>query len=348
MRLFGGRSFLQETVLRAALLDVPGKVVIVTRDGWVDAAVREVRSLAGNGGADGKKIPLEKFVIIGEPCGKNTAPAVALVCGYLLETRKGSPLAEPNVLVLPSDHIITDTENFARDVEVASVCSREKSVVVFGIPPRSPETGFGYMETTGDGGKIAGVVHFKEKPDEEAAKEYVRSGKYYWNSGLYGVRADVFLEELEKYAPDVFRAFDVDMSGLTWDNHGGIGVLRGAAVEAAYRDTPSVSIDYAVSEKSGRVVMVKAVFDWDDAGTWDSLAKYGEAASGLAAEFSSARNFVYADMPVALCGVEDLCVIIQNGKALVMKKGFGNEVKKIAENWKEVSGDLRKTGKNRS
>jgi mannose-1-phosphate guanylyltransferase/mannose-6-phosphate isomerase len=334
MRLFDGRSFLQETVLRALSLDVPGKIIIVTRKLWVDTVAGEIRALANpaENSADGKKMPLQKIMIIGEPCGKNTAPAAALVSHYLLNRKDSGDT--PNVLVLPSDHIITNRENFARDVETASAHSLGNNIVVFGIPPRSAETGFGYIEAAGDSGdgKTAKVAHFKEKPDEKTAKEYVLSGKWYWNSGLYGFRPDFYLEELEKHAPDVFRAFDADLSALTCETAGETRVLRDSAlVEAAYRNTPALSIDYAVSEKSGSVIMVKAAFDWDDAGTWDSLAKYGEAASGLAAAVSSHNNFVYADIPVALCGVEDLCVIIRNGKALVMKKGFGNEVKNIAE-----------------
>jgi mannose-1-phosphate guanylyltransferase/mannose-6-phosphate isomerase len=333
MRLFGGRSFLQETVARAALLDVPGKIIIVTRKRWVDMTAEELLALAEKG-AGGKKFPLEKIVLIGEPCGKNTAPAAALVCNYLLKGRAAGET--PNLLVLPSDHIITDTENFVRDGETACACSMKNAIVVFGIPPRSAETGFGYIEVAeGDGdGKTAKVARFKEKPDERTAKEYIRSGKHYWNSGLYGFRPDFYLGELAKYAPDVFRAFDSCGGAFTQDAVGGIGVLRDSAdagIEAAYRNTPSVSIDYAVSEKSDSVVMVKAAFDWDDAGTWDAVSKYEEAASGRAAAVLSENNFVYSDVPVALCGVEDLCVIIQNGRALVMKKGYGNEVKKIAE-----------------
>jgi mannose-1-phosphate guanylyltransferase len=317
-------------------------------------AAEEIRSLSG-GVTDGKTIPLEKIVIIGEPCGKNTAPAAALVCAYLLKEAGEAPGGPPNVLVLPSDHIITDTDAFVRDVKTAAAVSLDNNIVVFGIPPRSAETGFGYMEAA-DGdekdGKTAKVARFKEKPDEKTAEEYVESGKYYWNSGLYGFRPDFYLKELEQYAEDVFRAFDVDLGVLTETHGDGLRVLSdsaAAAIEAAYRDTPSLSIDYAVSEKSGSVVMVKAAFDWDDAGTWDAVAnafaQYGVSAgtnavanaaantpaSGLAAEVSSHDNFVYSDIPVALCGVEGLRVIIQNGRALVMKKGFSNEVKKIVE-----------------
>jgi mannose-1-phosphate guanylyltransferase/mannose-6-phosphate isomerase len=333
MRPFGGKSFLQETILRATMLDVSGRIIIVTQDKWVDEVVRETRDLLEDAATKGKRIPPEKIVVIGEPCGKNTAPAAALVCRYLLDSRRNDPYAETNVLALPSDHIITGMESFIRDVNTAAACSRQNNIVVFGVPSRSPETGFGYMEAEKDHSvdKIVGIAHFKEKPNEETAKEYVRLGNYYWNAGLYGFRAAVFLEELKAYAPEVFRSLDIDMSELIWDDSDGIAVVRGAAFEAAYRDTPAVSIDYAVSEKSARVVMIKAAFDWDDAGTWDSLAKYEEAAAGLAAEVASARNFVYSDIPVALCGVKDLCVIIQNGRALVMKKGFGNEVKKVTE-----------------
>ncbi|MDR1149115.1 MAG: mannose-1-phosphate guanylyltransferase [Spirochaetaceae bacterium] len=334
IRLFGGVSFFQETLRRAFLLDVPGKIIIITRKNWIHLVLEDIQALMETDTGD-KKIPPDKLVVIGEPCGKNTAPALALVSRYLLDARKNNAESDvPNVLVFPSDHIITGMDNFLADVETASGFSAQNNIIVFGIPPHSPETGFGYMEAgeSTDNKEVYKIASFKEKPDANTAAEYVSSGAYYWNSGIYGFRADFYLRELSEYAPDVFRAFDINTKDIQADNNGYAYILRDSdIIDTAYKNAPSISIDYAVSEKSEKVVMVKAAFGWDDAGTWDSVSKYEEAAFGLFGETDSKNNFVCSDVPVALCGVENLCVIIKNGRALVMKKGHGNEIKKILE-----------------
>jgi mannose-1-phosphate guanylyltransferase/mannose-6-phosphate isomerase len=334
IRLFGGMSFFQETLRRAFLLDVSGKIVIVTRKSWIHLVIEDIQALTGTD-TGGKKISPDKLVVIGEPCGKNTAPAMALVSRYLLDTRKNNAGFDiPNVLVFPSDHIITGMQDFLSDVETASGFSAHNNIVVFGIPPHNPETGFGYMEAGESAGnkQVYKIASFKEKPDADTAAEYVSSGTYYWNSGIYGFRADFYLRELSEYAPDVFHAFDINTNDIPVDKNEHAQILCDSdVVDTAYKNTPSISIDYAVSEKSSKVVMVKAAFGWDDAGTWDSVSKYKEAASGLFGETGCENNFVCSDLPVALCGVENLCVVIKNGRALVMKKGYGNEIKKILE-----------------
>jgi mannose-1-phosphate guanylyltransferase/mannose-6-phosphate isomerase len=295
IRLFGGMSFFQETLRRAFLLDVSGKIIIVTRKNWINLALEDIQALMATDTA-GKKIPPEKLVVIGEPCGKNTAPATALVSRYLLDTGKNNASSDnPNVLVFPSDHIITGMQDFLSDVETASGFSAHNNMVVFGIPPHSPETGFGYMETGESTGnkQVYKIASFKEKPDANTAAEYVSSGAYCWNSGIYGFRADFYLRELAEYAPDVFHAFAINTNDIPVDKNGYAQILRGSdVINAAYENTPSISIDYAVSEKSGKIVMVKAAFGWDDAGTWDSVSKYEEAASGLFGETDCENNFV--------------------------------------------------------
>jgi mannose-1-phosphate guanylyltransferase/mannose-6-phosphate isomerase len=334
IRLFGGVSFFQETLRRAFLLDVPGKIIIITRKNWIHLVLEDIHALTESD-IGGKKIPPDKLVVIGEPCGKNTAPAMALASRYLLDIHKNSVESEvPNVLVFPSDHVITGMENFVSDIETASGFSAQNNIVVFGIPPHCPETGFGYMEAGESIGnkQVCKIASFKEKPDVDTAAEYLSSGIYYWNSGIYGFRADFYLRELSEYAPDVFHAFNINTNDIPVDKDGCAHILRDSdVINTAYKKSPSISIDYAVSEKSSKVVMVKAAFGWDDAGTWDSVSKYEEAASGLFGEVNSTNNFICSDLPVALCGVENLCVIIKNGRALVMKKGYGNEIKKILE-----------------
>jgi mannose-1-phosphate guanylyltransferase len=180
IRLFGGMSFFQETLRRAFLLDVPGKIIIVTRKSWIHLVIEDIQTLMETD-TGGKKIPPDKLVVIGEPCGKNTAPAMALVSRYLLNTRKNNAQSDvPNVLVFPSDHIITGMENFLPDIETASGFSAQNNIVVFGIPPQSSETGFGYMEAgeSTSNKQVCKVASFKEKPDIKTAAEYVSSGAY--------------------------------------------------------------------------------------------------------------------------------------------------------------------------
>ncbi|MDR3312381.1 MAG: mannose-1-phosphate guanylyltransferase [Spirochaetaceae bacterium] len=329
MSLFEGRSFLQHTVLRALALDPPGKIWVVTRQSWVDLVAADIRALIESPGV-GTRLQ-EKILVMGESRGRNTAPAAAWVCRCLLE--QGADSGPPNVLVLPSDHIILDQRAFRADVQKAAGFSAQNRLMVFGIPPVYPETGYGYIRSGAalDAPGVFEAASFREKPDAQTAAAYIAAGDYFWNSGLYGFRADFFLEELMRYSPGVAAAFSDLGEGFFPEDQGGIAVITGrGGIEKAYDQTPSISIDYAVSEKSTRTAMVRASFDWDDVGSWDSLAKYPAVASKDVAAVYSAGNFVYSDIPVALCGVEDIVVVVKNGRALVMKKGFGYQVKEIA------------------
>jgi mannose-1-phosphate guanylyltransferase/mannose-6-phosphate isomerase len=335
MKLFDEKSFLQTTILRALALKIRGNIIIVTRKKWLDTVIDNVLEIAHSPKhASLKQALYEKIRIIGESAGKNTAPAAALVCRYLLQQETGSA-ADANILVLPSDHIIKDETSFAADMECAASYALENNIMVFGIKPCHAETGFGYIQAGASrAGNVFQVSAFREKPGAETAAAYVASGRYYWNSGLYGFRARFFLEELALHAPAVYQAFTDAACNICFENRRGLFVSRGGpSTDAAYGETPSISIDYAVSEKSARALVVRASFDWDDAGTWDALAKY---APGFPAAFSknlveiqAANNFVYSDIPVSICGIDGLVVVIKNGSALVMKKGAGNWVKEI-------------------
>jgi mannose-1-phosphate guanylyltransferase len=275
------------------------------------------------------RIP-EKLVVMGESRGRNTAPAAAWLCRCLLA--QGAAAGPPNVLVLPSDHIILDQVAFRADVQKAAGFSAQNRLMVFGVKPAYPETGYGYIRSGAPLGTpgVFEAASFREKPDAQTAAEYIASGDYFWNSGVYGFCADFFLEELARHAPDVAAAFREVGASVSLEPRQGIFVMTFCSgIEKAYEQTPSLSIDYAVSEKSERCALVRASFDWDDVGTWDSLAKYPAVASKDITALHSPGNFVYSDIPVALAGVEDLVVVVKNGRALVMKKGFGNSVKEL-------------------
>ncbi|MDR3002012.1 MAG: mannose-1-phosphate guanylyltransferase/mannose-6-phosphate isomerase [Fibromonadaceae bacterium] len=190
-----------------------------------------------------------------EPVGRNTAPAIALACLGLSE--------DDVVLVSPSDHLIRDAEAYSKAVAQAAEFAKAGNLVTFGLKPTGPETGYGYIEAEGDKAK-----RFVEKPDLETAKKYVASGNFYWNSGIFCFKAGVFLEELNKYAPDMLAACKE--------------AYEKAAVEASmvrvhHEDMakiPADSIDYAVMEKSKKVSVVPCAIGWSDLGSFESL--YGE------------------------------------------------------------------------
>ncbi len=323
IRLEDGSSFLQAAVARAFALDVKGDVIIITRESWVTLVTGSVLELLER---TGRANLADRVLVLGEPVGKNTAPPLAWACSYLLSLDRGYV---PNIFVMASDHVITPIESFVRDVRSASRISDDCKLVSLAIRPAYPATGYGYIKAgppvpcVGIEDATAFAVNsFVEKPNLAVATEYLADGGYFWNSGMYAFKADFFLEELAAHRPELARAF----SGLERDTPvtgpSGIRVIASSkSVAAAYGSCESVSIDYAVSEKCARSVSVRATFHWDDVGSWDSFAKYAPAHDEGVMRAESENCFVYSDVPVQLCGVDDLVVVIHGGKALVSKKG---------------------------
>lgn len=336
LRISGGISFLQSALLRAWSLNISGSIHVITRAVWTDLVVSDVQDLA-----ERENLPdlPKKVVVLGEPCGKNTAPAAAWL-SRLLETE--NPGGKSSILLMASDHVIGNTEQFISDTETASWFAENEKLVSFAITPRSPSTGYGYLHA---GSALDSPVSrsapafvtesFREKPDEETAQRFLDEGSWYWNSGLYAFRSDFFLDELEKHAPDIAAAFSPALSP-EYRDIGGIRVVQeDPAVMNAYGTTPSVSIDYAVSEKCDRSVSVVARFDWDDVGSWDSLSRYYDQTESVTARVNAPETWVHSDIPVALCGVEDIIVVIRDGKAFISRKGQTNLLK-------EALAELRK------
>jgi mannose-1-phosphate guanylyltransferase/mannose-6-phosphate isomerase len=329
MALPGGETFLQSAIRRAFQLGIEGDICVVTRKDWTGLVIQDVCELS-----DRMNAPLlrSKVLVMSEPCGKNTAPAIAWTARCLLASGRNRPV---NILMMASDHIITDDTAFARDAATAAWHADRNRLVTFAIPPVDAATGYGYIEAgpalkcdlagAGDSFKVAA---FREKPDAATAEAYLNRGSYYWNSGLYAFRADFFLSELKTHSPAVNEAFASVAGKTVIEDRLGVRVMTSCeGLEAAYRDTPSISIDYAISEKCTATVAVLASFGWDDVGTWDSLAKYFPALGEQDVSVASSNCFVHADLPVALCGVEDVVVVVKNGRVLVCKKGETNLVK---------------------
>ncbi len=329
MTLPEGESFLQTAVRRADNLDIEGDICIVTRKEWIHLVIEDVKNLAAR---MEKPSLLSKVLIMGEPCGKNTAPPIAWTSAYLLSLKRSAPV---NILLMASDHVITPLDVFASDVRTAAWYAERNNLVSFAVTPVKPETGYGYIKAGApvscplDNASAAFTIEaFKEKPDARTARSYLEDGHYFWNSGIYAFRADFYLSELALYCPEITRAFTSLGSKTVIETKYGIRVMTDhEGLDEAYALSPSISIDYAVSEKSKNAVTIRSSFLWDDVGTWDSLSKYYDDMPSNAFPVDSKNCFVFSDLPVALCGVDDLVIIIKNGKVLISKKGETNLVK---------------------
>jgi mannose-1-phosphate guanylyltransferase/mannose-6-phosphate isomerase len=329
MNLPDGLTFLQDALLRAYALKVSGNICVVTRKDWVRLVVADAISLAEK---LGKPELLEKILVMGEPCGRNTAPAIAWTAKYLLSLGRRE---SANVLMMASDHVIKPLDAFIDDALTASWHSDRGNLVSFAIPPTYPATGYGYIKSGESvhcpierASPAFKIDTFKEKPDQSTAREYLDDGHYFWNSGIYAFRADFYLFELERLCPEVHSAFADAGKDFTERKESGVRILESwSGLDDAYAASPSISIDYAISERCARAVTVRASFQWDDVGTWDSLSKYYDALPPEAVAIESRNCFIHSDIPVALCGVDDLVVVIRNGKALVSRKGETNLVK---------------------
>lgn len=300
VKLLGERSLFQETLKRNR--DLGDSLMVVTNEEQYFLAQDE---------ADEIFMGIDSFLL--EGVAKNTAPAIAL-SAMALEP-------EEVMLVVPSDHLIPEVSAYHRSVNGALRLAMKDHLVTFGIQPSSPETGYGYIQAKGEE-----VVAFHEKPNLERAKEYAKSGRHFWNSGMFCFKARVFLEELQAYAPDIFegakRAFEASKSS---------GAMR-RIPRGVMEKIREESIDYAVMEKSQRTRMVQADFAWNDVGSFDALAEeLGSDEQG---------NFVFASKEVALLDVQDLIVVDTSDALLIAQKGSSQKVKEVVSRLKKENPEL--------
>ena len=247
-----------------------------------------------------------------EPLGRNTAPAIALACMALN--------SDEIVLVTPSDHLIKNETAYNRVLERAKILASENYLVTFGITPTFAETGFGYIESIGED-----VKAFHEKPDLATAQSYLDAGNYYWNSGMFCFKAGIFLEELQKYSPDLYGT-----SLQAFNN-----ASKETPIRIKHDDMlaiPEDSIDYAVMEKSDRVKVVPSDIAWSDVGSFDSLAQ--ELPN------DEHNNLVISNKIVSLIDVDDLIIIDTDDALLISKKGSSQKVKEIVNHYKQTNPEL--------
>jgi mannose-1-phosphate guanylyltransferase len=326
----GPRTMLEETAARIRPLVTPSRTYTVA-----DAAqTRTIRRIL-------PRLPRRNLLV--EPRARNTAPSLLLATAAVY-------LRKPDAVVaaLPSDHLIADAARFrARLDAAAAAADRTGSLVTFGIPPTFPSTGYGYIHFGRTGARrfrgleFFAVESFREKPDVETAVEFLRSGEYFWNSGMFVWRVDAFAEKLAKHAPE-WRVF--------WDRL--LEALRPgrparSKLAAIFDDMPATSIDYALMERAEGVLVEEGDFGWSDVGAWSSLAGIwgaddsGNSVRGESVILDSEGTVCYNPGKLtALVGVKDLVIVDSADALLICRKDQDQRVKEILE----ILGKTGKTG----
>jgi mannose-1-phosphate guanylyltransferase / mannose-6-phosphate isomerase len=276
---------------------------------------------------------LEPKAILLEPEGRNTAPAVAIAA---IEILKSDP--DAIMLVMPSDHVIADVPAFHSAIAAAAIAARAGKLVTFGIKPQSAETGYGYIEmgVPLDTSDVRGVTRFVEKPDMATAQSYVSSGKYLWNGGIFLFSARSYLGALKLHAPEIVTACETAMQHASID---GVFVRPDAT---AFASAPSISIDYAVMEKTGNAAVVPVDMGWSDVGSWAALWEIADkdassnAISGDVIVVNSRNNLLRVEggPAIATVGLEDMIVVSTPDAVLVARRDQAQDVKKVVDTLK--------------
>jgi len=303
---------LEETIRRILPLIPRERMVVVTSRELTGTIVREI---------PGTVLPAN---ILGEPRGRNTALAIGLAAVTVAE-RDASGL----LIVLPADHHLKNERVFLSTLKMAVRMAREGMLLTIGVAPTRPDTGYGYIEIGDEiarqGRRVAfEVMRFREKPDRAMAEEFVASGRFFWNSGMFVFGAEAILESFRRHLPQLFRG--LEQYRKTRD------------VDRLYRTAESISIDYGIMEKAQNIAVIKGDFQWDDLGSWTALQRLlprdaqGNCHQGEAVCLDTFGSVVYSDGGmVSTLGVSNVIIVKAGDAVLVCDKDRAGEVKSIVQ-----------------
>ena len=324
LKLIGDRSSFQDTILRVMDLPGTGEIVVVTGEAMAELVERQALELGA------------KLTVIIEPEARDSAPAIAAAAAYV---RSISP--DGVMLMLAADHHIAEPQIFRDAAMVAIQAARSGLIVTFGVEPTSPATGFGYIkpgERVQDG--VMSVAAFVEKPDLETARRYVAEG-YYWNSGNFALTAQILLDELAAFEPEIGEG------AIASVEHGVRDGVRLRLDREAFGRTTKKSLDYAVMERTRRAAVAPAAFTWSDLGAWDAIWEAstrdleGNAASGDVHLIRSKGVLARSSGPfVGAIGVEDLLIIAEPDAVLVCRRDDAQGVKTLVDVLKASGRDV--------
>jgi len=346
IKLADGQSLLQKTYLRAASLPGVEEILTVTQRENYFQTEDEFRIASTQSGSSESGNKSRQYVL--EPFGRNTAAAVA-TAALVIAARHGDTAC---MLVLPADHVVTDLPAFRTACATAQVAAASGHLVTFGIRPTAPESGFGYIEfepaTEGAPGGANGAClakRFVEKPTPDVARQYLASGRYLWNAGMFCFTAGTMLAEFRRHAPELLEAVQRTLacSVTTAGERLTVLTLDGSA----FASVPDISIDYAVMEKSGNVKVVPCEIGWSDIGSWSALAALQEPdergnrvvgeVSGALLENVSNCYIQGSGRTIGAVGVADLVIVDTPDALLVAHRDHAQDVRKIV-------GQLRAAG----
>ena len=255
------------------------------------------------------------YIDIIESTPRNTAAAIAFAAFASNE--------DDILLITPSDHIIGQMERYEEAIQEAIDKASHGAIVTFGIVPTKPETGYGYIEHEGDQ-----VISFREKPNQVTARDFIAKGNFLWNSGMFCFKAGVFLEELKMYAPEVFRT-----AKIAWDRND-----KGNLDLSLSLDIPSISIDYAVMERSKKIKVVGSQFEWSDLGSFESVYDYLKTIGHPVDE--NGNMVIGTNNYTAFIGVQDTIFVHTDTANLILKKEFSQDVKSVYSALERENSDL--------
>ena len=314
-----GRSLLQLTFERFAGICEPENVWVVTNNSYYDI-VRE-------------QLPqVPKGNILREPCRRNTAPCIAYVSWRI---KSQDPKA--NVVVTPSDHIVTDPVEFRRVIQQClSFTSESDAIVTLGMKPNRPETGYGYIQadlsdSSPRNKEIFRVDSFREKPDLETAKKYIRQNNYFWNAGIFIWSVGTIVNAFRIYQPSISKVFETLLPVYGTDE-------EQTLIDLHYPECESISVDYAIMEKADEIFVCPADFGWSDLGTWGSLLQqsqrdlYGNTGIGQNIELYDSHNcIVHATQArrVVVQGLDGYIVALKDDTLLICKLSEEQRIKQF-------------------
>jgi mannose-1-phosphate guanylyltransferase len=316
IRIFGDNTMIQDTVKRLEGLVENDKILIVTNK------VQKLRIKEQL-----PQIPPEN--IIDEPFGKNTAACIGLASIIISKKSKDAV-----TLVLPSDHLIKDVEEYQTNLRnAAEFACQSKGLVTIGIKPTKPETGYGYIQFNEEqaGKEINKVLAFAEKPNLETAKSFIEAGDFLWNSGMFIWRVDAILKEIKKYLPDLFYGLEEIKESIDTPDFEKV-------LTNVYGQLKSISIDYGVMENSSNVYITKSRFDWSDVGSWEAVYELSEkdadnnAHMGDVYTVKTTGSYIYSPRKfTAVIGLENTVVINSSDALLICNRDMVQDVKLVVD-----------------
>ncbi len=330
--VFGDASLIQNTFARLQPLVEPEHVFVVTNEAYAEKTHEHLPA-----------VPAEN--VLGEPIARNTAPCIALAAARLHTLDP-----DATMVVLPADHLIANVERFHAVLQTAADAAQPKdgqpgALVTVGIRPTHPETGYGYVQFDADGDldgvrdrgptdrpRAHRVLSFAEKPDLATAERFLDAGDFLWNSGMFIWRADAILAAMEQHLPEVWRAFAPLEDAFGTDR-------QQAAIEAAYEQSPKISIDYGVMERADNVLVVPGSFGWSDVGDWRAVHDLadkddaGNRAEGNVILQDTARSFARSadGRLLVLVGMDDTVVVDTGDAVLVCHREQAQKVKNVVD-----------------